>query len=133
MVFIANDGDPETESPSLRSVVPPGAAPVFLELEWDAWEGQPTSLSVERWLSMVENEGPSWETRPCNFCRPFSRAASSLTVAIPLASASIINFNGYGRPRSARAFCLYTSNHHEFMGFIRRRPFHGIKLPLEHG
>ena len=46
--------DPQSQSPSVRSVVPPDAAPVFLGLEIDTWENDPTLLSAERLRSLVE-------------------------------------------------------------------------------
>ncbi len=53
-VFGIFSADPESQSPGLRSIVHPDAAPVFLGLEFEAWEGDSVALSVQRLLSLVE-------------------------------------------------------------------------------
>jgi ELWxxDGT repeat protein len=46
--------DPQSGSPSIRSVVPPNARPVFLGLEIDTWPDEPTQISAERLRSLIE-------------------------------------------------------------------------------
>ena len=46
--------DPQSGSPSIRSVVPPNARPVFLGLEIDTWPDVPTQFSAERLRSLIE-------------------------------------------------------------------------------
>jgi len=71
--------DPQSRSPSVRSVVPPDAAPAFLGLDLDAWPDEPTLLSTERLLALIE--APPGTTLELVPAAPQSAAGGSWALA----------------------------------------------------